>query len=252
MSESVQFKSAPDTPQKAPATDVGILVGRVSLSKYAFEYVIVPRRDDIDVFVTTLPVEILKEMYTVNTLAVNKILSRPYFVEFRWKTYYTNLNQIIYKAFIMSHKRIEFDLDNPLDAFKQIDPDAEYTVFEEPPVIDQNFLLSLSRSTGASITAMPKRFYSIGVASKVAENGKEFPIYMNLAECFLWLQGNVSKIRGVVLLPTFKYAVVVVDPIDKEELKNEILNRINTSVSVFRSMMAAVTTLELPTAGEVS
>jgi len=226
--------------QKPTTIDVGILVGRVALSKYAFEYVIIPKRDDIDVFVSTPSNEILREMYVVNTLAVNKILRYPYFVEFRWKMYYTYANQVIYKAFISSHRRIEFELDNPLDAFKQIDPDAEYMVFEEPPVIDQNFLMSLSRSTGASITAMPKRFYSIGVATKVVDEKGESPIYMNLAECFLWLQGNVSKIRGVVLLPSFKYAILVVDPIDKEELKSEILNRINTSVSLFRSVLTTL------------
>jgi len=244
MSDTTQLKPASaNIPSKIE--DVGILVGRVALSKYAFEYVIIPRRDDIDVFVTTPPNEILKEMYVVNTLAVNKILRRPYLVQFKWKIYYTYANQIIYRAFISSHRRIEIDFDDPLKTFKEIDPDAEYNIFEEPPAIDQNFILSLSRSTGASITAMPKRFYSIGVATKIMDDN-ETTIYMNLAECFLWLQGNVSKIRGEILLPTFKYAVLIVEPITKSELKDEILSRINTSASLFHNLLTSSPGLVAP------
>jgi len=219
--------------------DEGILVGRVALSKHAFEYVIIPRRDDIDVFVTTPPNEILKEMLVVNTLAVNKILRHPYLVRFKWKIYYTFANQVIYRAFITSHRKIEINLDDPLKPFKEIDPDAEYEVFERPPAIDQNFLLSLSRSTGASITAMPKRFYSIGVATKVIDNNNETTVYMNLAECFQWLQENVSKIRGEILLPSFKYAILIVEPITKDELRDEILSRINTSASEFHNLLTS-------------
>ena len=221
----------PSTPRTGIET--GILAGRLTFSKANYEYLIIPKRDDVDAFVTTPPPEILSEAYVVNTRAMIKLLKHLYHVEFRWRIYYTEENNVLFKGFITSHKKIELNHDNPIDSLKEIEPNIEYFPFEEPPIINEDFLISLARSTGAGV-GLPKRFHSIAIATHV-DNGNKTPILLNLAEAFLWMQENPGKLRGIALLKSYKYAILFAEPITKQELMEDVLDRLNLSVQTFKN-----------------
>ena len=207
--------------------DVGILVGRPTLSKTVYEYLIIPRRDDVDTYTTTLPPDVMSEMYTVNTRGVVKLLKHMYLVEFRWRAFPTVAGGVLYKATVTSARRVEVDLQDPAGSLRQVDQDVEYHAFKEPPVIDEKFIASLSRSSGAGIGS-PKRFHATAVVTQVRGEGSQggaVPLTLNIAEAFLWMQENPGRLRGVAFLKGYKYAVLVADTITSEELVEDILNR---------------------------
>jgi len=215
--------------------ETGLLVGRVVLKKSAFEYLIIPKRDDLDACVTTPPPQLLTSMLTVST---TKIMRTPFIVDYQWKLFPTMAGMPICRGYISQYKELRINPDNPLESVKEIDQTAEYHPYDVPPEINQEFLISLSRSSGASITTMSRRFYSLGVLAKYndgTENSQT--VFLTLAETFLWLQENLSKIKGLLLLPEFKYAIIVADEITRDELTESIISRLNTSLSNFKLLI---------------
>lgn len=214
--------------------DLGLLVGKLSMSKSIYEYVVIPNRDDIDAMEATPPSAIMKERYVVNTRGVADFLKGLYLVEYKWRRSVTQ-NGPLDKAYISNkYQFYPVDINNPLDSVRGIDPDASYHIFEEPPIIDSDFLTNLSRSVGTGAN-LPKRFLSSQMATVVEDGDKKIPLLINIIESYIWMQENPSKLRGVIIIPSYKIAVIVADPITKEELKDEILSRINASLSAFRN-----------------
>ena len=213
--------------------DQGLLVGRAPIGKASYEYVIIPPHDNVDTYITTPPSSILsKDVYVVNEKRVTKLLKYLYFTEFTWRLQFTQQGQI-YRAFVKTYRPIP--VDGTLDALKEIDPSSEFYKFEKSPIIDEDFLISIARSTGAGV-GLPKRFYSITIATRVIEGDKTVPIIVNFAEAFLWLQENPGKLLGTIILPTYKYAILLADSVEKDELVQDILDRVNLSVQAFRNM----------------
>jgi len=210
----------------------GLLIGRPVLGKTSFEYAIVPKRDDIDVFLANPPAGILKQMYTINTCLLVKLLPTIYDVEFTWKVVPSNNGGVFYKGFIKKYKPIEINMENPLDSFKAVDDMAEYHEFAEPPRIDGSFILSLSRSTGAG-NSLPKRLFSTPVITKIEDDGKT--VVLNFVETYLYFQENPSMLKSILILPSYKIAVLFANPISIADIRNEILNRINHSIAQFQA-----------------
>lgn len=214
--------------------ETGILTGRLPITKANYEYVIIPKRDDVDTYTTSLPAEIMSDTYVVNTRAIVRMLKYIYHVEFRWRLYHTPQGSM-YKGFIINHRKIELNHDNPAESLREIEPNIEYFPFEEPPIINEDFLISLARSTGAGV-GLPKRFHAIAIATHVDDNGNKTPVLLNLAEAFLWMQENPGKLKGVALLRSYKYAILFAEPITKQELMEDVLDRLNLSVQTFKNM----------------
>lgn len=219
-----------------PRTGVesGILTGRLTINKANFEYLIIPKRDDVDAFVTSPPDEIMADMYVINTKGMVKLLRHLYHVDFKWKLYFTPQGNM-YKGFITSFRRIKIDHGNIVESLKQIEPSVEYYPFEKPPLINEAFLISLARSTGAGV-GLPKRFHSIAIATHVVDGEKREPVILNLAEAFLWMQENPGKLKGIALLRSYKYAIILADDITKDELMDDILDRQNLSIQAFNNL----------------
>lgn len=224
-------------------TGTGILVGRPTMSKAAYEYVVVPRdRLDIDVLVTTLPTEIMSDRYVINKRMVAELLKGIYVVEYQW--YRKPVSNVagtpgfIDKCIITKvDGRVEIDISNPLESLKKIDDTAGYNEVHDVVSFDMNFIRGVVMSASAVTTDVPKRSLSAQVATRVKEDGT--PILLNIAEAFLFLRENPSYVIGVGILRRYKLPVLIVDEISLDLLKEKVIYNMNASISTFYSEYSA-------------
>ena len=207
----------------------------MSFSKAIYEYIVIPKdREDIDVLETSLTPEMMNERYIINTRGAIEFLKYLYKVEYQWKRT-VSPNGPIDRAYLTgAYEAVPVDIDNPEESLKKVDESVSYHRFEEPPLIDSDFLTNLSRTVGTGAN-LPKRFLATQLATVVEEDGKKVPLVINIVEAYLWMQENPAKLRGIAILPHYKLAVIVADPMTKEELKSEILGRLNASLATFRN-----------------
>jgi len=210
----------------------GILVGTITLT-CRYRYIVIPRnRLDVDVVWTTLPES--AELYRVKTsVASVDFLKGLYVVDFYWKLSVTRIGYAvpIYRAILGDEVRlVEIDVNSPLRSLKKIDRNAEYHIFKDLHEIDSNFLISLSRTIGTS-TVLPMRFLSIQLATYIEDT--DTPLIMNFREAYKWMKENPQKLRGLVILPSYYFGIIIADPITEKELKRDIVFEINVSTKLF-------------------
>ncbi|MEM1853294.1 MAG: hypothetical protein QXR56_06350 [Thermofilaceae archaeon] len=217
----------------------GIVLGRPTLTKSSYEYVIVPEeRTDIDVLVTVLPQELMEDRYVVNTRLVAEFFKRLYVVEYAWyRKPVTNdpttggVGYIDRGIITKVVQAVEISIDNPLEGFSKIDPSATYVEFHETPVVGPEFLrYALISVGGVSVTATPKRVLSAPVITRVKED--KVPLVLNLAETYLFLRQSPDLLKGIIKLGRFNLVALIVDEITRENV-TEIVYGITSSLSEF-------------------
>ncbi len=207
----------------------GILVGNIALRLNAYRYVVIPKnRDDIDVLWSVLPKS--AKLFRVKSIGVVDLLEGLYVVDFYYKVSISRIGPI-YKAILGDKTRlIKIDIDNPLASLKKIDKLAEYYVFQDSPKIDSTFLVSLSRTLGTG-TSLPVRFLSTQLATRIDESN--ITLVMNFIEAYRWMKKNPGRLRGLAILPSYYFGIIIADSIKEEELKKDIILKINESVTLF-------------------
>lgn len=218
-----------------PLTGTGILVGRPTISKASYEYVIIPDRPDIDVLVTTLPTEIMGERYVINTRMITEFLRGIYLVDYQW--YRKPVSNSASGGFIDKgvitkvHGRFDIDIDNPLESLKKIDSTAGYNEVHDVVSVDMNFIRGVVMSASAVTTDVPKRSLSTQVATRVKDDGT--PILLNIAEAYLYLRENPGLVRGVGVLRKYKLPILVIDEVSLNDLKEKIVYNMNAAILAF-------------------
>lgn len=229
--------SQPQSRRNLPTAGTGILIGRPTISKASYEYVIIPRdRTDIDVLVTTLPTEIMGERYIINTRMIAEFLKGIYVVDYQWYrkpvSNTAGLGGFIDKGVITKvHGRFEIDIDNPLESMRKIDDTAGYSEIHDVVSFDMNFVRGVVMSASAVTTDVPKRSLSAQVATRVKEDNT--PILLNIAEAYLYLRENPGMVRGVGVLRRYKLPILVIDEIPLESLREKIVYNMNASIIAF-------------------
>lgn len=228
--------------RRIPTTGTGILVGRPTISKASYEYVIIPRdRSDIDVLVTTLPPELMTERYVINTRMVAEFLRGIYIVDYQWIRKPVSNSAgggFIDKGIITRvHGRVDIDIDNPLESLKKIDDAAGYSEIHDVVSVDMNFIRGVVMTASAVTTDVPKRSLSIQVATKVKEDGSL--ILLSIAEAYLYLKERPGNVRGVGILRRYKLPVIVIDEISADELREKIVYNMNASILMFHNEFSA-------------
>ncbi len=56
---------------------------------------------------------------------------------------------------------------------------------------------------------------------------------MNFREAYWWMKKNPHKLRGLALLPSYRFGIIVAEPVTEEELRENIVHKINKSVMQF-------------------
>jgi len=212
----------------APPILRGILVVRPELGKSLVEYIVIPDREDIDAAMTTPPQQVLADAYTVNTSGVAKFLRRFYLVEAEWFAV-PGPSGVLHKARVRSVSAV---IEPSVEGLHELDDSVEYHEFSEPPEIDETFIIELSRVTGAGST-LPKRVLATSVVLDVEDVG---PVLVNLMEAWLWMEENPSRLRGIAVLPRYRYAVVFADKVSKEEFMEDVVKRVARSVRAFSTV----------------
>jgi len=210
----------------------GILVGTITRTR-RYRYVVIPRnRIDVDVVWATLPGS--AELYRVKaSVASVDFLKGLYEVDFCYKLSVTRIGHAvpIYRAILGDKvKLVEIDINNPLRSLKKVDRNAEYYIFKDLHEIDSNFLISLSKTIGTS-TALPMRFLSIQLATRIEDT--DTPLIMSFREAYKWVKENPRKLRGLVVLPSYYFGIIIADPITEKELQRYIVFEINVSTKLF-------------------
>ncbi len=209
--------------------DKGLLVGSIFRQLNAYRYVIIPKnRIDIDVLWSMLPKS--AKLYRVRSIAVADFLEGLYEVDFYYKVSISRVGPI-YKAILGDNIRlIKIDIDNPLASLKKIDKRVEYYVYQDLREINSNFLVSLSRTLGTG-TSLPMRFLSTQLATRIDDS--DITLIMNFREAYEWMKKNPERLRGLAILPSYRLGVIIADPIEEEELKRDIVFKINESITSF-------------------
>lgn len=224
------MSSAPKVPT---LEKTGILVGRMVLSRSGYEYLVIAPEDDVDAYTTTPPAGVLSDMITINRKGIAKFLPALYRVRFRFRIQPTP-SGTIYKAVVTGYEKVPVTPATAEQDLKKVDEETEYHEFEEPPEINEEFLATLSKSSGGS--AFPKRFYSTMIVTELEQDGQKQPVILNMVEAFLWLQDNPGKLKGVALMKRYKLAVLVADSVTRDELVDDIVERVSLSVQAFHNM----------------
>jgi len=112
-----------------------------------------------------------------------------------------------------------------------VDGRAEYYLFQEPLRVDSTFLTNLSRSLGTS-SLLPNRFMATQLATRGHET--DTTVIMNFCEACSWMKRSPDKLRGVAILPSFYFGIIIADPVTREELKKDIVFKINESINEFK------------------
>lgn len=213
-------------------TGTGILVGRQTVSKASYEYVVIPKnRNDIDVLVTTLPVGIMNERLVINTRMLAEFLRGIYIVEYQWMRKPTPTGFIDKGKILAVHGRVDIDIDNPLESLKKIDEESTYNEIHDVVSFDVNFLRGIVMAAAAAATDLPKRSLSIQIASRIKDSGTT--IIMNIGEAYSFLCENPELIRGVGILRSYKVPVIVIDEIPLDVLREHIVYNMNNSIQRF-------------------
>ena len=221
-----------------PGTGDGLFTARPSLGKSTVDFLIIPKTDQIDALMSSPHPDM--DLFAINSRRVTKFLKHFYYVKYTYKVE-PRQTGVIYKASITETTKIPVNFENPEKTFEG-HTKAEWYPFEETPEVDEQFIMDLSRATGAG-TALPKRLYGTAVAIPVKKEEETIPIILNIAEAFLYMQDNPDSIRGVLILPEYKYAVIILDEMSFDDLIDEILDNTTTSIRTFRTTINRTATL---------
>lgn len=201
-------------------TGLGLLVGRFTVEKHLYEYVVIPENPELDALSTTLPAEIMLSRYRVNTSVIRYFLPCFYLVNYTYKRDLSRKLGVIDKAKINSIvDKVVVDHENPVESFRKIDDKAEYVQFEDIPTID---IVSIAQATGTG-SSQPKRLYSTQIATKISDDNNTH-VLLNIVEAYLFIKTNPGLIRGVLSSPRFKLLTIILDPITKQNLLEIIYN----------------------------
>ena len=214
----------------------GILVGRPQVGSEAYDFVVLPKRLDLDALSTSPPPSITRQQYKINTSVVDRFLRGLYLVTYTLQVYPTN-NGVMHRALIDDSKNYEptiIDIDNPVESVKSIDDRVEYDEFKGAPRIDGQFIYKLSKLVG-TLSVMPKRFYATQVAMRVKDDEGVHPILVPFQESYLFLQENPSLVRGILVLHSYKLIILIGSEITFEDLRDEISARASLSRTAFNN-----------------
>jgi len=217
----------------------GILIGRPGQGHLMYNWGVVPPESDVDILESDLPTELFQETLVINSKRARRIPKNLYIVEYIRRDVLSSNKSSLPIADISGVKE-KISLDNLSEQVKKIDPLAELTTFSGEAEIDEKFILDLSTALGTG-AKLPKRFYSTQIVLKVKEDGekrdKTHTIMMPFAEVIAFLQDNPSYVKGLVVLPTYHFGILLTDnEIPMEVFKTEILDQITTSLQVFKNM----------------
>ena len=218
---------------------LGLLVGRPPFATASYEYLVIPTEgsDDVDALTADLPQEVLRQRIVFNTRGALTFLPGLYRVRYRRVDVVSRSGGWLHRATELEpvdggYKPVIISPESPVESGKSVDSAAEYYEYEEPPAVDEALLRQLAKATGAGVK-YPKRLLATQVATIVKRGEEKHSLVMSIAEAWLWLQDNPAVVRGVLLLPSYKFAVLVAEPVDYEEFREEVLLQASASIKAF-------------------
>ena len=231
----------------------GILVGRPAQGRLTYNWGVVPNAPDPDVLECELPKELFAETMLVNAKRARRLLTHFYIVEYTRQDVPSlrgGVASYLSLAHISSVKE-RIPLESLPSEAKRVDPLAEVTEFKEEVEIDEKFLLDLSNTLGTG-AKLPKRFYSTPVVLRVKEGEAVRAVMMPFAEVVAFLQDNPGYVKGLLVLPSYHFGVILTeDVIPIEVFKEAVLDQVLASWQTFKRMLEAVRFFEARAAGEV-
>jgi hypothetical protein len=228
----------------------GILVGRPAQGKNTFNFGIIPKDDDsVDMLEIALPTQLYGEVLVVNSKRARRLLKNLYLVEYiRRDAPSAKGGFITYADVIDIKKRIP--LDKLEEQVKEIDSMSEIIKFKEEVDIDETFILDLSNTLGTG-AKLPKRFYSTQVVLKVNVNDTVHTVMMPLKEVIAFLQDNPGMIKGLIVLPSYHFGIILTSEVIPETVfKEDILDQISLSLLTFDKLLDVATREAASTAEE--
>jgi len=228
----------------------GILVGRPGQGHLIYNWGVIPKASDPDVLESDLPRELFSETLVVNAKRARRLLRYLYIVEYFRRDIPSLRGGAISLADIDSVKE-RVPLDDIAKEAARIDPLAQVIEFSEEVEVDESFLRDLSNTLGTG-AKLPKRFYSTQVVLRL-EGEAVHTVLVPLAEVTTFLQDNPGYVRGLLVLPSFHFGIILTEgAIPMDVFKEAVLDQALTSWQVFRQMMEAVRFAEVKgAAGEV-
>jgi len=229
----------------------GILVGRPGQGHLNYNWGVIPKASDPDVLESDLPRELFAETLVVNAKRARRLLRYLYIVEYFRRDVPAFRGGAISLADIDSVKE-RIPLDKIASEATRIDPLAQVIEFSGEVEVDESFLRDLSNTLGTG-AKLPKRFYSTQVRLQVEEGETIHTVLMPLAEVITFLQDNPGYVRGLLVLPSYHFGVILTEgSIPMDIFKEAVLDQAITSWQVFRQMLEAVRFAEARgAAGEV-
>jgi len=203
----------------------GILVSRIAKARSIYLWSIIPRMHNLDVLETSAPEN--DDLYFVVASGgrLRRYLRRLVIAEATRRDVLSPGGALP----MGDIRRVEAH-ELTVNALKRIDQKASvHDVSYES--VDTNLLIDISSMLGGGVRFV-KRFYSLQVIVPIIADGNEERILVPLQEMFLFLQESPGSLRQIVVLPSYYFALLIVEPVSLDILTNVIMkNTLRSSLT---------------------